>query len=77
MGAPLLAFSLISTTKSSAVIGYLTEHKRTINLAAGLIMLVISVYYLVCVFSVFGEIPGIDPVCRSAGSIFRIQGTFT
>jgi cytochrome c-type biogenesis protein len=77
MGAPLLAFSLISTTKSSEIISYLTEHRRTINLAAGLIMLVISVYYLVCVFSVFGEFTGIDPVCRSAGSIFRIQEAFT
>jgi cytochrome c-type biogenesis protein len=77
MGAPLLAFSLISTTKSSAIIGYLTEHKRAINLAAGLIMLVISMYYLVCVFTVFGNIPGIDPMCRSAGRIFRIQEAFT
>jgi cytochrome c-type biogenesis protein len=77
MGAPLLAFSLISTTKSSAIIGFLTEHKRAINLAAGLIMLVISVYYLVCVFTVVRDVPGINPVCRSAGSIFRIQGAFT
>jgi|GEM_PF-226083 len=74
MGAPLLAFSLVSTAKSSAVIGYLTEHKRAINLAAGLFMLVISLYYLLCVFTVLGNLPGLDPVCRNAGSLFRTPG---
>ncbi len=77
MGAPLLAFSLVSTTKSSAVIGYLTEHRRGINLIAGFFMLLISVYYLVCVFTVLGNLPGFDPVCRAVGSVFRIQGAFT
>jgi cytochrome c-type biogenesis protein len=77
MGAPLLAFSLVSTTKSSAVISYLTRHKRAINLVAGIIMLLISVYYLVCVFTVLGNLPGFDPVCRSVGTVFRIQGALT
>lgn len=53
MGFPLMAFSLISTASSTAVIGYLTKYKRVINLSAGAIMLVISVYYLVFVFGVF------------------------
>jgi cytochrome c-type biogenesis protein len=54
MGFPLLLFSFISATKSSQVIGFLTKYKRQINLIAGVIMLVISLYYLVFVFRVFG-----------------------
>jgi cytochrome c-type biogenesis protein len=54
IGFPLLAFSLISTASSTAVIGYLTRYRRVINLSAGAIMLVISVYYLVFVFRIFG-----------------------
>jgi len=54
MGFPLLVFSLISTQKSSAIIGFLTKFKRVINLSAGLMMLVISVYYIIFVFRVFG-----------------------
>ncbi|MBI2583527.1 MAG: cytochrome C biogenesis protein [Candidatus Aenigmarchaeota archaeon] len=51
---PLLAFSLISTTKSGAVISFLLRHKRKINGGAGIIMLVVSIYYLVFVFRVLG-----------------------
>jgi len=54
MGFPLLVFSLVSTTKSSAIIFYLTKHKRDINFVAGLMMLIISLYYLLIVFRVFG-----------------------
>ncbi len=54
MAFPLLAFSLISTAKSRAIIGFLTKYKRHINLSAGVIMLVISFYYLVFVFRVLG-----------------------
>lgn len=54
MGFPLLAFSLISTAKSTAVISYLTKHKRGINFMTGSIMLVISIYYLIFVFRIFG-----------------------
>lgn len=54
MAAPLLAFSLISTASSRAIIGYLVEHKRIINLSAGIIMLVISAYYIVFVFRILG-----------------------
>ena len=52
MGFPLLIFSLISTASSSAIIGFLLKHKRSINLTAGVIMLTISAYYLIFVFSV-------------------------
>ncbi|MFQ5815391.1 MAG: cytochrome c biogenesis protein CcdA [Candidatus Hydrothermarchaeaceae archaeon] len=54
MAFPLLAFSLISTASSTAIIGYLTRYRRLINVSAGTMMLVISVYYIVFVFRVFG-----------------------
>ncbi len=49
---PLLVFSAISTAKSKSIIRFLVANKRKINLSAGIIMLVISVYYLVFVFRV-------------------------
>ena len=52
LGAPLLVFSLVSAQWSSSIIGFLTKHKRKINLIAGILMLWISLYYLLCVFSV-------------------------
>ena len=54
MAAPLLLFTIISSAKSKEVINWLTTHKRKINLVAGLIMLVISLYYLLFVFRIFG-----------------------
>lgn len=54
MALPLLIFAIISAAKSTAVIGWLTAHKRKINLIAGLIMLGISLYYLIFVFRIFG-----------------------
>lgn len=58
IGFPLLVIAGISSTATDAIIGFLTRYKRTINLIAGLIMLVISVYYLVFVFRVFETILG-------------------
>ena len=55
IGFPLLAFSLISSAKSSVVIGFITARKRWINLVSGIFMLLISLYYLVSVFKVFGN----------------------
>jgi len=54
IGTPLLIFSAISNVWSTKIISYVTEHKRAINLIAGIIMLGISIYYLVFVFRVFG-----------------------
>jgi cytochrome c-type biogenesis protein len=73
MGFPLLLFSLLSTTRSTAIIAYLTEHRRGINLVAGILLLVISLYYLVCVFTVFGDMLGLSPVCRNLGSVLRVD----
>jgi len=54
MGTPLLLFSIISAQKSTLIIGWLSKHKRSINLIAGLLMLGISIYYLFFVFRIFG-----------------------
>jgi len=54
LGAPLLIFSLVSSNWSSNVIGWLTRHKRAINLIAGVLMLGVSIYYLFFVFKIFG-----------------------
>lgn len=53
LGFPLLLFSLISANWSSAIIHFLTRNKRRINFIAGVIMLIISVYYLAFVFKIF------------------------
>ena len=53
IGFPLLVFAIISTTATDAIINFLTRYKRIINLIAGLIMLVISAYYLLFVFKIF------------------------
>jgi cytochrome c-type biogenesis protein len=54
LGFPLLLFSLISVQWSQKIIGFLTMHKRRINLIAGVAMLGVSIYYLFFVFNVFG-----------------------
>lgn len=53
MAFPLLIFAYISSEKTGRVIGYLSEHKRGIDLIAGLIMFAISLYYLIFVFRVW------------------------
>ncbi|MBI2906781.1 MAG: cytochrome C biogenesis protein [Chloroflexi bacterium] len=52
MASPLLAFSILSGAASERVMHFLTKSRRTINLAAGVIMLTISLYYLVVVFRI-------------------------
>lgn len=49
IGAPLLVLALVGSA-SRPFINFLTQHKKIINRVAGLIMLVISVYYLVFIF---------------------------
>ncbi len=50
MATPLLLFAYISSVKTKQIIEFLGKHKRKINLIAGIIMLVISLYYLIYVF---------------------------
>lgn len=52
IGFPLMAFSIISSTKSREVISFLQSHEKVINKGSGVIMLGISLYYLVKVFGV-------------------------
>ncbi|MDY6761565.1 MAG: cytochrome c biogenesis protein CcdA [Candidatus Nanohaloarchaea archaeon] len=54
IGAPLLAFSLVSMQWSSTIIAVLTRHRTRINRTAGVIMLAVSLYYIVVVFQVAG-----------------------
>lgn len=54
MAFPLLVFSMISTASSKKMISYLTKYRRVVNLLAGMIMLIVSAYYLIFVFRVFG-----------------------
>lgn len=58
IGFPLLVIAAISTVATDAIMSFLTEHKRVINLIAGIIMFGISLYYLIFVFRVFDFIFG-------------------
>ncbi len=54
IGAPLLAFSLVSPAASRWLVNNLVKYNRAINFIAGAIMLSVAFYYLVFVFEVFG-----------------------
>ena len=76
IGAPLLVFSLVSATKSSTVIGFLIAQKRKINLVSGIFMLLVSLYYLIVVFAVFGDSAFIQAVGKPLSFMFSWLGTF-
>ncbi|ELZ90139.1 cytochrome c biogenesis protein transmembrane region [Haloferax mucosum ATCC BAA-1512] len=54
IGAPLLAFSLVSERYSRRVTRWFARHTTAINRVTGAVMLVVSVYYLLVVFDVLG-----------------------
>ena len=54
IGLPLLVLAVISTPWQHGVIGFLTRHRRYINLFTGALLLGVSLYYLIAVFRVFG-----------------------
>lgn len=56
VGAPLLAFSLVSPAFSRAMVSFFVKHSSAINRAAGVVLLGIAFYYLVFVFQVFGTV---------------------
>lgn len=56
IAAPLLAFAVASEPWSHRVIGTLTRYRTPINRLSGGVMLVVSLYYLVVVFDVFGSV---------------------
>jgi cytochrome c-type biogenesis protein len=47
---PLLILAALSQAASREVMGYLTRHRRAIRLTGGIIMLMISVWYLILLF---------------------------
>ena len=47
---PLLILAALTQTTSRQVLGYLTRHRRAIRLTGGIIMLIISVWYLTLLF---------------------------
>lgn len=54
IGFPLLAFSVISQSKSKEVIKFLQNHSSIIHRGSGILMIGISLYYLIKVFNVLG-----------------------
>lgn len=54
IGAPLLAFALLSEPFGRRVTSILARYSSPINRATGAILLAVSAYYLVVVFDVFG-----------------------
>ena len=52
MGFPLLLFSLVSASKSQAIISFLTGHRKAVDRISGGVMLGVSIYYLFFVFEV-------------------------
>jgi cytochrome c-type biogenesis protein len=53
IGAPLLAFSLVSRATSRSMVNWLVKYNRQIDFVAGLVMVSVAVYYLIFVFHVF------------------------
>ena len=56
MGAPLLAFGVVSEPWRDRVLGRLTRHRRTVDVVTGAVLLAVSAYYLIAVFEVFGPV---------------------
>jgi cytochrome c-type biogenesis protein len=46
MALPLIILTVITASRSRTAIGFLTKNKKSINRVAGVLMLVIAVYYL-------------------------------
>lgn len=56
IGFPLMAFSIISSSRSKQIVSFLQKHESVIQRGSGLIVLTISIYYLVNVFEVIGPL---------------------
>lgn len=52
IGFPLMAFSILSSTRNEKVIGFLRGHESIIDKGSGAILLAVSLYYLIKVFQV-------------------------
>lgn len=60
IGAPLLAFALISQSYSQAVTRTLARYSPVINRLVGVILLIVSLYYLVFVFQIIPGASGLE-----------------
>lgn len=58
IGAPLIAFSLVSRAASRRMVNALVRHERSIAFFAGAVMTTVSLYYLVVVFEVPARLSG-------------------
>ena len=52
-GLPLIALSIISATKGSWLIEKMIQYKSLINRIAGVLIVVLGLYYLIFVFRVY------------------------
>ena len=59
IGAPLIAFSLVSRAASRRLVNAVVRHERKITFVAGAVMTAVSLYYLVFVFDVPGSLLGL------------------
>jgi cytochrome c-type biogenesis protein len=50
---PLFFLSILSLASGKRMISFLLKYKKLINVFSGLIMLIISIYYLVFIFKIF------------------------
>ncbi|ELZ65366.1 cytochrome C biogenesis protein [Haloferax sp. Atlit-10N] len=60
IGAPLLAFALVSERYSRRATRWFARHTTAINRVTGAVMLVVSAYYLLVVFDVLGVAPVLE-----------------
>jgi Cytochrome c biogenesis protein len=56
MASPLLAFAFVSEAWRDRVLALLTDHRRAVNAATGLVLIAVSLYYLLFVFEVAGSL---------------------
>ncbi|NQZ85021.1 MAG: sulfite exporter TauE/SafE family protein [Nanoarchaeales archaeon] len=54
ISAPLLLFAIISKVKTDLIIMFLTKYSNIINRVSGILILIVSIYYLIYVFRIFG-----------------------
>ena len=53
IGAPLMALALISGASSQQIIRWLVQYKSVVNRSEGGLMLLLSLFFMICDFHVF------------------------
>jgi cytochrome c-type biogenesis protein len=72
IGAPLLAFALLSESFGRRITRTLARYSDPINRAVGAFLLLVAVYYLVFVFAVLPGPPPTPPSIPLVGKRFLI-----